>query len=133
MKLTEEEFQKICREALEEFREMEPNVMKKSSGHMRNNATKLEFDGFTAKLWIDPGEAPYSVYTVINWGETSPVIINAPKRPELKGKSSFLWRHGNTPEREPKKNPNEGWIDGAVRAIAESIAAKLKGRLEINE
>ena len=124
--ITESEFKDICRKALDEFRQREPY----KNGHMAKDATKLEFpEPFTAKLYIDPEVAPYSVYTVIDWADTSPTIKKAPRKPELLGKSSFLWTDGDKPHGQPKKNPNQGWIDRAVAFIAKYIAAEMKGTL----
>jgi hypothetical protein len=53
--------------------------------------------------------------------------MNSTKYPMLNGvRLSSLY---NSPWI-PKNNPNEGWIDKAVKAIAERIAARLKGTLE---
>lgn len=128
-RMTLQEFQQICVDALREFKDMEPD----KSGNMKKNATQMRFedneDGYEAIIRINPSIAPYSVYTVIPWSETSPVIVNAPRRPSLKGKSSFLWNKGGTPEQSPKKNPNEGWIDAAVELLAEYINNRVKGEL----
>lgn len=124
--MTRRDFENLVAAEFNAFRGEEPNA----SGNMSKDATKLEFDGNTAIIRIDPEIAPYSVYTVINWGETSPIIVNAPKRPELLNKSSFLWNDGDTPYGTPKKNPNEGWIGRSVEAMVKRIAAKLRGRIE---
>jgi hypothetical protein len=104
------------------FRDFEPN----KSGNMARNATKLtevleDGDGFIAAIYIDTMIAPYSIYTVIPWLDTSKTIINAPRAPHLLGKSSFLWNDGDKPHGTPKKNPNEGWIDFAVKQLADII------------
>lgn len=126
------EFEKICRYALAEFRECEPAKSK----NMRDTATKGELtyadesrEEYEFQIKIDGNIAPYGIYTVIPWGDTSPVIINAPKKPSLKGKSSFLWNRGNTPERTPKQNPNEGWIYGAVQHLSDYIAYLIDGKV----
>lgn len=130
------DFEKICEYALAEFREQEPNA----TGNMARNATKLKYDYaspkdgiYSAHIFIDPSVAPYSIYTVIDWRDTSPIIINAPRAPHLKGKSSFLWNKGDTPEASPKKNPNQGWIDGAVKHLANYIARIIGGVVEKND
>lgn len=128
MRLRKRDFENLAADEFNTFRASEPN----HSGNMANNATKLEYDGNTAIIRIDADIAPYSVYTVISWADTSPIIKRAPKRPELLGKSSFLWNNGDKPFGTPKKNPNEGWIDRAVFAMALSIANKLKGKMEWN-
>ena len=112
---------------------MEPE----KSGNMKKNATLMHFeeheDGYEAVIRINPDIAPYSVYTVIPWSETSSTIKNAPRRPSLLGKSSFLWNNGGSLEEQPKKNPNEGWIDAAVELLTEYIAARVKGDWELKE
>ena len=123
--MTQLDFEKLCEYALSEFRDSEPN----DTGNMARNATKLEHvyaypdrGEYASYIYIDTNVAPYSIYTVIDWADTSPIIINTPRAPWLKGKSSFLWNKGDKPERTPKKNPNQGWIDGAVKHLANYIA-----------
>lgn len=121
--MTREQFEELVSYALMRFRDFEPN----KSGNMARNATKatevteLSDGGLEAAIYIDPAVAPYSIYTVIPWIDTSRTIINAPRAPHLLGKSSFLWNDGDKPHGTPKKNPNEGWIDFAVKQLADII------------
>lgn len=123
--MTRRDFENLVAAEFNAFRGEEPNA----SGNMKDSTT-LTYDGNTAAITIPVEKVPYSVYTVVNWGETSPIIVNAPKRPSLLGKSSFLWNDGDKPYGTPKKNPNEGWIGRSVEAMVKRIAAKLRGRIE---
>ena len=57
-------------------------------------------------IWVDGFIAPYAVYTNEPW--TSPKWNGIP-------------------------NPNEHWIDNAVKRIAEMIAEQLDGTLELTD
>lgn len=131
--MTQLDFEKICEYALAEFRDSEPN----KRGNMAGKATKLEHvyayperGEYASYIYIDTNIAPYSIYTVIDWRDTSRVIINTPRAPWLKDKSSFLWNKGDTPEASPKRNPNQGWIDGAVKHLADYIGYLTDGKVE---
>lgn len=126
MKITKADFERLVSRALSIFRGKEP----RRSGNMKHNATKLEMIGeYKAKIYIDPSVAPYYKYTEFPWSETSPVIVNTPRRPELLGKSSFLWNDGDKPYGTPKKNPNQGWTKSAMYNTAKQIAQELGGRI----
>ena len=126
MKISKADFERLVSRALSIFRGKEPY----KSGNMKHNATKLEMIGeYKAKIYIDPSVAPYYKYTEFTWAETSPIIINAPRRPELLGKSSFLWNDGDKPYGTPKKNPNQGWTKVAMHELAKQIAQELGGRV----
>ena len=119
--MNENDFLELCRKALNWFGTFVPE----DTGNMWRNAVKLEARGpFAHDIVIDEKIAPYSVYTVIPWSETSPVIVNS-DNPELIGKVSPLWYDRDT----PKKNPNEGWIEKAVEAVAGWIAKDLNAAL----
>lgn len=121
--MTQTEFEDICREAFDIFKEYCPV----DTGNMKYNASVLKIEQFEGEIRIRAEIAPYSVYTNIDWGLTSPYWMNSTKYPMLNGvRLSSLY---NSPLI-PKNNPNEGWIDKAVKAIAERIAARLKGTLE---
>lgn len=110
---------------LQELRRREPY----RSGNMAYNATKKQkFSSTAAEIYIDEKIAPYSVYTVIPWSETSPVIVNAKNRAWI-GRSSFLWERGNMPDGYPKANPNLDWLGKAVGEIAEALAVRIGGKL----
>ena len=126
MKLTATMFERLILGALGMFKKHEP----KDTGNMADTATQSEsIAPFEAKIFIDPVKAPYYKYTEFTWAETSPIIVNAPKRPSLLGKSSFLWNDGDKPHGTPKQNPNQGWTKGAMRAVAEYIAAEVGGEI----
>ncbi len=121
--MTQIEFEDICREAFDIFKEHCPV----DTGNMKYNASVLKIEQFEGEIRIRVEIAPYSVYTNINWAETSPYWVNSTKYPQLNGvRLSSLY---NTPDL-AKDNPNEGWIDRAVREIAERVAARLKGNLQ---
>ena len=126
MKITQAAFERAIADALLAFRGAEPAA----SHNMEENATKKKITGnFEGKIYIDQAVAPYWKYTEFTWAETSPVIVNAPRNPSLLGKSSVLWDNGDKPDGKPKKNPNEGWTEGAMRVAAERIAASLGGKI----
>lgn len=125
MKITKADFERLVSRALSIFRGKEP----RRSGKMAEQ-TKSDITGeFEAKIFIDPEEVPYYKYTEFPWSETSPVIVNTPNRPELLGKSSFLWNDGDKPYGTPKKNPNQGWTKVAMHELAKQIAQELGGRV----
>lgn len=117
----------ISHEALRIFKKYVP----KDTQNMARNATKLRGTGrYRCEIFIDENVAPYSIYTVIPWADTSPVIVRA-KNPAWIGRSSFLWNRGDSEDGTPKKNPNEGWIEGAVAALAQELADRLGGKLKV--
>lgn len=112
-KVLQYRFEKLAMRLFGLFREFEPE----KSGNMKKEATSLVFsDAFEARITINPDKAPYSVYTVINWGLTSPVIRRA-KNPAWIGRRSFLYNKDGT----PKDNPNEDWIQKTVDALMRDI------------
>ena len=126
MKLTVAMFERLIIGALDTFKKKEP----KHTGNMADTATKTDIGTFEAKIFIDPEDAPYYKYTEFPWAETSPVIVNAPNRPSLLGKSSFLWNDGDKPYGTPKQNPNEGWTKPGMKAVAEYVAARVGGEIK---
>lgn len=119
--MTYADFEQLCLEALNEFKKRAP----RDTGNLADVATSLQIVGpYECRIVISAEKAPYAVYTNVNWGQTSPVILNSQKHPDWNGKkSSPLWNDAKT----PKQNPNEGWIDMAVFRIAEGIATKFGG------
>lgn len=80
------------------------NAAPKDTWNLAINALKLEGTETGYVIYIDSAVAPYMVYTEEPW-------------------ISPYWRG--------KKNPNEGWFARVADEVANYLAERLKGKIEV--
>lgn len=101
--MTTNQFKNMCYRALETMRGLAPY----KTGNLARNAVRMYFiSEDTAVLYVNTVIAPYMPYTNEPW---------------------------ISPRWNGKKNPNEGWFDGAVRIITEQVSEELNGEIEEDE
>ncbi len=94
--MTKKQFQKLCELVKDEIYKRAP----KDTGNLSSNALRIEYvTPDECKIYIDQSIAPYMPYTNEKW-------------------ISERWKG--------KKNPNEGWWQGAIATAIETITAEFK-------
>lgn len=83
--------------------------------------TMNAFQLFRSIVPIDTGNMRYNATRYVQYSDAVEIRVDARIAPYAV--------YTNAPWRSPRKNPNEGWVEGGVELIAMYLAQTLGGRV----